>query len=105
MLVVLSNNLFATEAERGVLSGKLFELLGLGKHLLIIAPKDSDVHTLLPGYKGIFSSDQTEEMADYIRWIFNENPPEPGPNPAFDWRNLIKQYEEVLNQTVRNYKG
>ncbi len=100
VLVVLSNKITANETERGVLSGKLFELLGLGKHLLIIAPENSDVHQLLPDYKGIFSADQTKEMADYIRWIFNENPPEPGPNPKFDWRNLITQWETVLDKVV-----
>ncbi len=90
----------ASTEEQGILTGKLFEVVGAGSRVLLIAPAHSDAAILVnsSGVGAAFAGDQIEPMA---RWLVQQcNDPKPRDpahsGAAFAWPNLAQRLDEFL---------
>lgn len=66
--VIAGSRDHADQLERGIVTGKLFEPLGLGVPVLLIAPEGSDASTIIQraGAGKSFRASETEAMADWL---------------------------------------
>ena len=78
--VVTSVSTDAPAEERGVITGKIFEAIGLRTPLLVVAPAGSDVEGILEtaGLGRRSAADQTAGMAAYLRTSCRGTLPRPG---------------------------
>lgn len=89
----------ADEVERGIVTGKIFEPLGLGVRILLIAPEGSDAAAIVDGAGAgrCFRASGTAAMATWLidcaRQVEDQAYPPP---PSFAWPALAKRLDEVL---------
>lgn len=96
--VVSSVSRDARTEEKGVVTGKIFEAIGLRTPLLVVAPSGSDLEGVLEtaGLGRCFSADQTMEIAAYLSEVMaGRHPPARSPQ-AFEWSNLAPRLDRVL---------
>lgn len=85
--------------ERGIVTGKLFEPLGFGVPILLVAPEGSDAAVIVEesGAGRSFRVSQVEAMA---RWLVDCTEGKSGrrfdPPPAYSWPTLAQRMDEVL---------
>ncbi len=90
----------ANEADRGILTGKLFEAIELARNVLVISPANSDARTLTAGMKHVrhFTGTQHAGMAQWLEELFNTpfvlEPPRPR---YFAWEELGARFAKHLN--------
>lgn len=67
-VVITSVDDSVTPAKSGVITGKIFEALGLRVPILVIAPHGSDVESIVrvTGCGSVFSASETEGMAHFL---------------------------------------
>jgi len=93
----------AGAAERGIVTGKIFEAIGLGTPILLISPRDSDARQMLEaaGNSGrAFCASEVEAMADWLMEINLRPPQRPSPSPRFSWPVLAKDFDMVLRKAL-----
>jgi len=88
--------------DRGIVTGKVFEALGLGTPLLVIAPEGSDLETVLSinrlGKR--FSGTEIEAMAAFLQEaIDGRRPSDFNPGP-FSWANIAKELDDILREAA-----
>lgn len=87
----------ADEAERGVVPGKVFEALGLGKRVLVVAPRGSDVETVVGRNGRRFSGTQIREIASYLLEAATlATPPYEPPPTQYSWDRLAQVYDNLV---------
>lgn len=90
--------------ERGIVTGKLFEPLGLGVPILLVAPEDSDAAKIVEGSGAgrSFRASQAEAMA---HWLVECADGKSGrryePPAAFSWPVLAQTAEGILAALMR----
>jgi glycosyltransferase involved in cell wall biosynthesis len=101
-VVVTSVAETATLPERGIITAKIFESMGLGTPVLAIAPAGSDLETVLQtaGKGRAFRGSDTDGIAAFLAELmagktFPANRPE-----QFAWPNLAKQLDATLRQAI-----
>jgi glycosyltransferase involved in cell wall biosynthesis len=87
----------ADDVQRGVVPGKVFEALGLGKRVLAIAPLRSDVESVV-GTQGLrCSGSQTKEISQYLlQSTASEAAPKLDPPAQYSWESLASAYDSLL---------
>jgi len=93
----------AGAAERGIVTGKIFEAIGLGTPILLISPRDSDARHILKaaGSSGrAFCASEVEAMADWLMEVNLRPPQRPSPSPRFSWSDLAKDFDMVLRKAL-----
>lgn len=92
-----------SQADNGMVTGKIYEILGLGTPALVIAPPGSDAHAIVEtaGRARAFPASQPEPMAHFVREVFaGQVPPRRCPE-AYAWPNIIRQFDGVLRRVLR----
>jgi glycosyltransferase involved in cell wall biosynthesis len=91
-----------TPEERGIVPGKLFEPLGLGKPVLLVAPRDSFVQTIIEttGLARIFPGSHIDGMASFFADVIRGQAPKPKNPEAYAWMNIIKRLDIVLREVI-----
>jgi glycosyltransferase involved in cell wall biosynthesis len=98
-LVVTSVTEDSTLAEQGLVTGKIFEALGLGTRVLLVAPEGSDAEGILKaaGAGAAFRGRQVSEMARFFIEHGKESPGRLCPPAWLDWKHLAGRLQEVLD--------
>lgn len=91
------------EAERYIVTGKLFEALGLSTPVLFICPpgSDADQVTELTGLVRRLPANDVEGMTTFFQEVMSGKIPAIRRLDAYTWPNLIKQFDNVLRQAIR----
>jgi hypothetical protein len=97
-LISASNQRIANPAIAGIITGKIFEVLACRKPYLVIAPENSDLHSVVRTAGGgrIFTSDNIAGTADYLDAVMSGPPPAYVDPAAFSWETLARQMDGVL---------
>lgn len=95
----------ADGAERGWVPGKLYEPLGLGTPVLLVAPLGSDARGIVEktGIKGAFTANQTREIALFLRKMVGNKKIETHIPEEFSWHHLSLKFDYILKETIRNW--
>ena len=88
--------------DKGIVTGKVFEGIGLGAPLLVIAPEGSDLEGILAatGSGKRFAGTEIAEIAGFIQNSLNGGAranfsPEP-----YNWSNIVEQLDGVLREAA-----
>lgn len=86
-------------SDKGIITGKIFEPIGLGTPLLVVAPPGFDVNAIVQeaGNGSVFSGADTEAMARYVMRLMGELPVASKSPDHYCWSHLIKNMNSVLS--------
>jgi hypothetical protein len=92
--------------DRAIVTGKLFDALGLSAPTLIVGPKGSDVDTVIntTGLAEIIPAKNIEEIALFFEKAISAQTPAAKNPQAYAWPNLIKQLDSVLLKAIESRK-
>jgi glycosyltransferase involved in cell wall biosynthesis len=101
-VVITSIGEGATIAERGIMTGKVFEPLGLGTPILLVAPPGSDVEILAKttGIARRFAGSDVAGIVSFLAETMSGWPFEPKNLDAYAWTNIAKQLDTVLRKAI-----
>jgi hypothetical protein len=91
----------AANSERGIITGKIFESLGLGVKTVVIAPLGSDLETLAGRTElvRVFQGEQAETLADYLNAL--SRPSERATPPLdYAWPTQAFRLEAILREAL-----
>lgn len=91
------------EKDGGIVTGKLFESLGLGSPVLFIGPSGADVEAII-GVTGLArrcSAKDIVGITGYLKEVMRGKVPCAKRPELYAWKNLIKDLHEVLREAVR----
>ncbi|MGA4577390.1 glycosyltransferase [Limisphaera sp. VF-2] len=100
VVVVSVNSEAATEL--GVLTGKLFELLGLGVPILMVAPRNAEAREYLFGHGEAYCADEVTDMAEYLRSLLGRDPKRYTPPKECSWDTLGDVWDSVLRGVIED---
>ncbi len=88
--------------DDGILTGKLFELMGLGVPTIVLAPRTSEIHKLARDYRGlfVFAAHETEAIAQKLKELISEPARSFAPCPKYAWRALSERLDEELSVLI-----
>lgn len=101
-LIVTSVEDHSSLADRGIVTGKIFDCMALERPMLVVAPCGSDVYKIAEtsGRIGCFSGEQVPLMINFVlACMENKEPPLNKPE-LYQWNSLGAQLNELL-RTVR----
>ena len=89
--------------DKGTISGKIFEILGLGTPILLIGPTDGDAANIVRESRAgrCFSQDDIEGMSKWILEVYkNSRYLHYTPPYKYSWPYISKLVDAVLNEIV-----
>jgi glycosyltransferase involved in cell wall biosynthesis len=88
--------------DRGIVPGKLFEILGLGTRVLLVSPPGSDVQTIaLPtGLAHSFQGDDIEGMAAFLRHGFDKPVQVNNHLETISWPHLACRMDQIMRSVL-----
>jgi glycosyltransferase involved in cell wall biosynthesis len=88
----------ATLADKGIVTGKVFETLGLKTPAFLIAPFGSDVERVIEtaGLGRVFTGTDIDGMASFLIDVMRGQAPEPKKPQVYAWENIIGEFDTVL---------
>ena len=103
-LVVTSVEGQGTLEDKGIVTAKIFEAIGVGTPVLVIAPNGSDasVTTRDTGLVKSFPGSDILGMASFIKDVINGQSPKPKNVEIFSWTNIGKQLDTILRTAISN---
>jgi glycosyltransferase involved in cell wall biosynthesis len=101
-VVVVSLEQEAPPEQRGIVTGKVFEAVGLGTPVLLIAPKGSDASIVINATSGggHFTAVQTDEMASFLVDMMAGRCAKPRIPMEYSWDSLATRMDSVLRGTI-----
>lgn len=93
----------ASVEDRGIVTGKVFDAIGLRTPIVAIAPSGSDLDGVLKvsGLGQRFSGKDTKGIASFIAEAMAGRAPSAAEPEAFSWSRLGRQLDEVLRLQLR----
>lgn len=105
-VVVTGMNDEAPLAERGIMSGKIFEALGLGTPVLLVCPRNGDARQLLEGTLGAaFCASEIDGIARWIASRAQSLPVRSEPLASCSWVTLTRQFDALLRDVIVENRG
>jgi glycosyltransferase involved in cell wall biosynthesis len=111
-VVISSINDETSNAEKGIVTGKIFEPLGLGTRIMSIAPCDSDIEAVLEtaGSSRSFPGSRIDEMTSFLRNAMDNRLPKPSIGMQYAWTHIVRQMDSllwslVMTKSPRNLTG
>jgi glycosyltransferase involved in cell wall biosynthesis len=102
VVVVTSVQDTADTAVRGIVTGKVFEALGLGKKILLVAPEGADVEAIVGPNGRRFSGSQVGDIAQHLlNSLASETPAKLTPPRACCWEQQALICDAVLEEAMR----
>ncbi len=94
-------------ADRGVLTSKLYEIMGIGTPIMLVTPEQSEAHALSQHYRHIarFSGEDTPGMERYLTGLIVDGAQRGEPATAYSWPILAKNMDAVLRACLRQGSG
>lgn len=91
-----------TLEDKGIVTGKIFEAIGVGTPVLLIAPKDSDATTTTEttGLVKSFLGTDIQGMAWFLTEVVGGQVPDSKNAEMFSWPNIGKQLDAILCNVI-----
>jgi glycosyltransferase involved in cell wall biosynthesis len=101
-LVVTSVASESTIEQRGVVTGKIFEAIGLRTPFLVVTPRQSDVEDIVEttGLGACFPAQDIAGMASFITSVMRGNTPPAKRPEAYAWQTLGQGLDEILRGSI-----
>ncbi len=101
-VVIVSVEEQASSEMLGMVPAKVYEAVGLGTPVLLIAPLGSDVTALIAptGLSQSFTGAQTEGIASFLREVVSGKVPQPKNTESFSWTTISKNLDTLLRGAV-----
>jgi len=101
-VVITSVNKESTSADRGVVTAKLFEALGLGTSTLVIAPQGSDIEaiTAQTGLARCFPGNDIGGISFFLAQAMLGDLPDPKNPGAYSWPVIVQDLDALLREVV-----
>lgn len=101
-VVIVSIEEQASPEMSGMVPAKIYEAIGLGTPVLLIAPLGSDATTILvpTGLVRSFTGSQTGEMASFLMEVISGQTPQPKNTELFSWTTISKDLDAILRGEV-----
>lgn len=95
-----------TAEDKGIVPGKIFEALGLGTPILLIAPRGSDVETVVEtiGLTRSFTGNDINGIASFLTAVMCGQVPTSTEREAYAWTNIVKKMDRVLRAAVETVR-
>jgi glycosyltransferase involved in cell wall biosynthesis len=92
----------ATMADRGIMTGKVFEALGLGTPILLVAPPGSDVETIAEttGLARRFTGNDVAGIAAFLAETVSGRAIEPKNLDVYAWTNIARRLDAILREAA-----
>jgi glycosyltransferase involved in cell wall biosynthesis len=92
-----------TLADNGMVTGKVFEALGLGTPVLLVAPHGSDARAVVEatGLQGSFTGSDIGGMASFLMDMMDGRIVKPKVPEAYAWTTIGKKLDRVLRVAMR----
>ena len=92
----------ASLEEKGIVTGKVFEEIGLGAPLLVIAPEGSDLDGILAATElgKRFAGTEIDAIAVFLRERMNGREMRPRNTEVFSWARIGDQLDSVLRDSL-----
>ena len=91
----------ASLGDRMIVTGKIFELVGMGVPVLLVAPPGSDAELVITGCGRRFAGDQVADMTRYYSELLAGPRQTYQPPLAFEWSRLGMQLHQVLEAIIK----
>jgi len=93
----------ATLEDNGMVTGKIFEAIGLGTPVLVIAPDGSDANVVAEttGLGRRYPANDVDGIASFLSDLTNGKSLGPKDTAAYAWGNLVSTLDGVLRDAVR----
>jgi len=93
----------ATLEDNGMVTGKIFEAIGLRTPVLVIAPDGSDVSVVAEttGLGRRYRASDVDGIASFLSDLINGKSLEPKETDIYAWGNLVNTLDGVLRDAVR----
>jgi glycosyltransferase involved in cell wall biosynthesis len=84
--------------DKGMVTGKVFEIMALGTPALLVTPSDSDVRGIAEstGFAKSFTGSDTHGMASFLRDAMLGRNPKLKNLEAYAWPNIAKKVDAIL---------
>lgn len=91
-----------TLEDQGIVTGKIFEAIGLRTPIFLIAPKGSDATTTTEttGLVKSFVGTDIQGMASFLKDVVSGQVPNPKNVEVFSWENIAKNLDGVLRKVI-----
>jgi len=101
-VVITSVNEQESLEDKGIVTGKIFEAIGLGTPVLMIAPSGSDAIAITEttGLVKSFSGTDIQGMASFLKDVACGQAPKPKNIEACSWTSLSKKFDAVLRKAI-----
>ena len=89
-------------AEQGIVTGKIFEAVGLGTPILLIAPTGSDAEDIVAatGAGACFCGTDTAEIARFLVASLSRPVAVAAKTNRFNWRVLAEEMDQILENSI-----
>jgi hypothetical protein len=97
----IANN--ATQEDNGMVTAKIFEAIGLGTPVLVIAPDGSDASVVAEttGLGRRYPASDVDGMASFLGDLMNGKSLEAKDAGAYAWGSLVSRLDGILSDTIR----
>ena len=101
-VVITSVEATARLEDNGMVTGKVFEAIGLGTPTLIVAPVGSDANVVAEstGLARRFTAADVDSIASFLGGLIDGKSLEPKDTAAFTWGRLVSNLDVVLRRVV-----
>jgi glycosyltransferase involved in cell wall biosynthesis len=101
-LVITSVAEEETLEDKGIVTGKIFEAIGLATPVLLITPVGSDASTITAptGLVKSFAGTEVEGMASFLKDVVCRQAPQPKDVESCSWPTISKNLDAILRGTV-----
>ncbi len=106
-VVVTSVQDTASAEDRGIVTGKVFDAIGLGTPFLAVAPPGSDLDQIVEttGLGRRFSGTESEKIAAFLAEAMAGRAPGPKRPEAYSWPLLVPRLDEILRVVLTQSKS
>ena len=92
----------AAREDQGIVTGKIFEALGLGTPILLVAPPDSDAAHILQhaGQGSAFTGSDIEGITGFLSDLIQGRALESREPAPYSWRNVVTRLDAILREAI-----
>jgi len=90
--------------QRGIVTGKVFEMLGLGIPVLAITPPESDLRLTVADQGLCATGDETDRIASFFRRVVEGKRQRFTPPIEYSWPHLATMLSDLLEEAVGRAK-
>jgi glycosyltransferase involved in cell wall biosynthesis len=93
--------------DRGIVTGKVFDAVGLGTPMLVVAPTGSDLEVIVrtAGRGQRFAGNETDRMAEFLANAMAGRIPPRGAPETYAWPEMISRLDSILTAALNGGTG